>query len=380
VLQSLQNLDWRGFLAHPLLPSPPAEALDALAQQPILITGAGGSIGSALAMRLGALLPPKLVLLEASESNLYALERDWAAAGMARSMTPILGSAADGALLEEIFSAHAPRIIFHAAAFKHVPLMEEQPLAAIANNIFATEALTQAAFIHGARCVLLSTDKAVAPASVMGATKRVAEQIVLTSGGTVLRLGNVLASRNSVAEVFARQIAQGGPVTVTDPAARRYFLTLDEAVNLLLIAASLPLCASSLSRSLRKEQESMLLVPVLPAAHLIADLARFMVRELAPGREIAIKFTGPRPGDKETEQLWSAGDQTNTIGLGGMVVVETALPTAPQLAAGLASLRAALDARDLSDALTHLCALVPDYTPSQAMQALARQCISRVCL
>ena len=228
--------------------------------------------------------------------------------------------------------------------------------------------------------MLLSTDKAVAPASVMGATKRVGEQIVLGSGGTVLRLGNVLASRNSVAEIFARQIAQRGPVTVTDPAARRYFLTLDEAVNLLLIAASLPLCASSLSRSLKKGRESMLLVPVLPAAHLIVDLAQFMVRKLAPGREIAIHFTGPRPGDKETEQLWFAGDQTNTVDFGGMVEVETALPAAPQLAAGLASLRAALDARDLSDALTHLCALVPDYTPSQAMQALARQCSSRVCL
>ena len=238
MLSSLQNLDWRGFLARPRLASPPAEALDALAQLPILITGAGGSIGSALALRLGALSPPKLVLLEASESNLYALERDWAAAGIATPRSFILGSAADGALLEEVFSAHAPRIVFHAAAFKHVPLMEEQPLAAIANNIFVTETLVRRAAIHGARVVLLSTDKAVAPASVMGATKRVGEQIVLASGGTVLRLGNVLASRDSVAEIFARQIAQGGPITITDPAARRYFLTLDEAVNLLLTVAA----------------------------------------------------------------------------------------------------------------------------------------------
>jgi FlaA1/EpsC-like NDP-sugar epimerase len=380
VLPALQNLDWHSFLARPLLPSPPAEVLDALAQQPILITGAGGSIGSALALRLGSLLPPKLVLLEASESNLYALERDWAAAGIASPRSPILGSAADGALLEEIFSAHAPRIVFHAAAFKHVPLMEEQPLAAIVNNIFATEILTQAAAIHGARVVLLSTDKAVASASVMGATKRVAEQVVLGSGGTVLRLGNVLASRNSVAEVFARQIERGGPITITDPAARRYFLTLDEAVDLLLTAAALPLGAPSFSRSLRKGWESTLLVPVLPATHSIADLARFMVRELAPGREIAINFIGNRPGDKETEQLWSPADQTSTAGLDGMVVVETALPAAPQLAAGLASLRAALDARDLCDALTHLRALVPNYTPSRAVLALARQYGSRVCL
>jgi FlaA1/EpsC-like NDP-sugar epimerase len=163
VLSSLQDIDWRGFLARPRLPSPPPEALDALAQHSILITGAGGSIGSALALRLGALLPPKLVLLEASESNLYALQRDWAAAGIASRRSFILGSAADGALLEEVFSAHAPRIVFHAAAFKHVPLMEEQPLAAIANNIFATETLVSVASAHDARMVLLSTDKAVEP-------------------------------------------------------------------------------------------------------------------------------------------------------------------------------------------------------------------------
>jgi FlaA1/EpsC-like NDP-sugar epimerase len=367
VLSSLQNLDWRGFLARLWLPSPPPEALDALTQQPILITGAGGSIGSALALRMGALLPPKLVLLEASESNLYALERDWAAAGVATPRSLILGSTADGALLEEIFSAHAPRIVFHAAAFKHVPLMEEQPLAAIDNNIFATETLVRRAAIHGARVVLLSTDKAVQPASVMGATKRVAEQMVLSSGGTVLRLGNVLASRNSVAEVFVRQIAQGGPITITDSAARRYFLTLDEAVNLLLTAAAY-------------SEQSTLLAPVLPATHSIVDLARFMVHELAPSREIAIDFIGNRPGDKETEELWSAADQTSTAGLEGMVVVETALPAAPQLAAGLASLRTALHARDLGDALTHLRALVPDYTPSHAVLTLAQQCGLRVCL
>ena len=140
--------------------------LDALCQETILITGGGGSIGSALARRLAELAAQKLVLLEASESNLFALERDWS--GAAGRMTPILtpilipilGSAADEALLNEIFSTHAPRIVFHAAAFKHVPLMEEQPLAAIANNIFATEKLTLAAARHGARVVLLSTDKA----------------------------------------------------------------------------------------------------------------------------------------------------------------------------------------------------------------------------
>ena len=343
---------------------PRQEVLDGLSREPIVITGGGGSIGSALALRLGALGSQKLVLLEASESNLYALERDWAAAletnpRSASPMTPILGSAGDMALLQEVFATHRPRIVFHAAAFKHVPLMEEHPLAAIANNIFATETLTQVAAERNARVILLSTDKAVEPASVMGATKRVAEQIVLASGGTVLRLGNVLASRDSVTEVFARQIAQGGPVTVTDPAARRYFLTLDEAVSLLLAAATV--------------EPPALLAPSLTATHFIADLARFMACELAPGRDIAIEFTKPRPGDKETELLWSAGDETLAAGGSGLVSIKSSLQSPQQLDAGLAGLRAALDARDLADALEALRSLVLDYTPSAAVLALARQ-------
>jgi FlaA1/EpsC-like NDP-sugar epimerase len=373
VIPSLESVNWRRFLARPRLPSPEVEVFDALYRQPILITGAGGSIGSALALRLAVLTPPALLLLESSESHLFALNRAWAQAGTACSMTPILGSAADVALVEHIFATHRPRIVFHAAAFKHVPLMEEQPLAAIANNIFATETLAMAAAANGARVILLSTDKAVEPASIMGATKRVAEQIVLASGGTVLRLGNVLASRDSVVELFAQQIAQGGPITVTDPAARRFFLTLDEAVNLLLIAAGLP-------------EPSTLLAPVLPAPHYVSDLAHFMVRELAPDREIPIDFTAPRPGDKTTEQLWSSSDQTHpvlqngTSQAPGMVAIQTTQLPSAQLATGLDNLRAALDARNLAAALAHLTFLVPDYTPSHAALELSRQQGSRVSL
>ena len=372
MIPPLHDLDWHKFLSRPPLPSPVPETVDLLRRQTILITGAGGSIGSALAMRLSELGPAKLILLEASESNLFALERDWAADSAANqgatcAMTPILGSVTDEALLDGIFATPAPNIVFHAAAFKHVPLMEEQPLAAIANNVFGTEILTRTASRNGAHVVLLSTDKAVAPASVMGATKRVAEQIVMASGGSVLRLGNVLASRDSVAEIFARQIALGGPITVTDPAARRYFLTLDEAVNLLLKTAA-------------HTTPGTLFAPVLPATHLIADLARFMARELRPEREIAIEFTGPRAGDKETEALWSAEDQVNAAGFDGMVLVETALPTETQLSNGLANLRAALHARDLCDALTQLRGLVPEYTPGSAILALAAKRGTRVCL
>ena len=159
--------------------------------------------------RIGA---RRLILLESSECNLFHLQRSWSEARQRGSAaiapaTFVLGDAGDRAILEEIYAEHNPRLVFHAAAHKHVPLLEQQPMAAVANNVFVTEALSAAAAAHGARVVLLSTDKAVAPTSVLGATKRIAEEIVLSHGGTVLRLANVLGSSGSVTEVFARQIA-----------------------------------------------------------------------------------------------------------------------------------------------------------------------------
>jgi len=393
VIPSLEDLNWCSFLARPRLPSPPVEVFEALYRHPMLITGAGGSIGSALALRIGVLVPPMLLLLEASESHLYSFKREWSEAGLACPMTPILGNASNPALIEHIFIAHSPRIVFHAAAYKHVPLMEEHPLAAIANNIFTTETLVSAASAHGARVVLLSTDKAVEPVSVMGATKRVAEQIVLAAGGTVLRLGNVLASRDSVVETFARQIANGGPITVTDPAARRFFLTKDEAVNMLLIAAAIP-------------QPSSLLAPVLPGPHFISDLAHFMAEELAPDENIAVDFTEPRPGDKDTELLWAPDDLTEPATLqpepaslqpayptqtsypesapesldNAMVSIHSATVPAARFEHSLAKLHDAVDARNLAVALFHLRKLVPDYTPSPAVLALSKQHGARVSL
>ncbi len=356
-------LDWSEFLARPGVAPPAREMLEELRRLPILIVGAGGSIGSALALRLAALEPPALVLLEASENRLYALQREWTEAGAAAPAVFLLGSVSDRALLKEIFAVHAPGLVFHAAAFKHVPLLEEQPLAAIENNVFGTLSLMDAA--AGARVLLLSTDKAVAPASVMGATKRVAEHIVLSAGGTALRLGNVLASRGSVAEVFAGQIAAGGPLTITDPAARRYFLTIAEAVNLLLSAALEP-------------ESPALLAPALPSPHLVVDLARFMARKLAPGRAVPIEVTGPRPGDKVTEEFWSAAEAPRPAKTEGMISIESPALAGGRLRSALAQLRAALNARDLAAALTHVQALVADYTPSPALLSLAGQSMSRI--
>lgn len=345
--------------------------LDTVLQQPILITGAGGSIGSALALRLMKLGGARLVLLESAENSLYQLERTWAEskAKTTASATFVLGDAGQHGLVEEIIATHRPGIVFHAAAHKNVPLLEGQPFAAIANNIFVTESVVAAATVHAARVVLLSTDKAVAPVSVMGATKRVAEEIVLRSGGTVLRLGNVLASSGSVVEVFAEQIAHRRPLTVTHPAALRYFLTMEEAVNLLLLAAAQPAAHQGASR---------VLAPLLPAMHRIVELAEFMARTLAPGREIALEFCGLRPGDKLTEQLWESSDIVIPLTSGDLAVIESAQPVSTALQNGLAALRNAVGMRDLEAALGQLRTLVPEFEPSEKVLELARKEVRRV--
>jgi FlaA1/EpsC-like NDP-sugar epimerase len=367
----MNHLDWRTFLARHLIDSPSARDLAALSHGPILITGAGGSIGSALALRLACLGLPSLLLLESSENNLYRLQRSLKETAEARQSAGgpaefILGSAGDLEFLEELFAARSPQIVFHAAAHKHAPLLEEQPLAAIANNIFVTETLTDVAAAHGARVMLVSTDKAVEPASVMGATKRVAELIVLARGSSALRLGNVLASSGSVVEVFADQIARGGPITITDPEARRFFLTMDEAVNLLLVAAAQP-------------ERSRLLAPALSATHSIVELAQFMANALAPDCDTPIEFTGLRPGDKLTELLWTASDTAHTLGNGCMVAIESTRPSQTKLQSTLSALRYTLQARDLAGALAHLRSLVPDFNPSANVLLLAARSGARVC-
>jgi FlaA1/EpsC-like NDP-sugar epimerase len=347
-------LDWSGFLARPELSPPSREMLQELSRAPVLVAGAGGSIGSALAHRLAALAPVELVLLEAAESSLQALQRDWAAEQPAPPAVFRLGSVGDRALLQEIFDVHAPRLVFHAAAFKHVPLLEAQPLAAMENNIFGTLALVEAA--AGARVILLSTDKAVEPVSVMGATKRIAEQIVLSAGGTVVRLGNVLGSRGSVVEVFASQIAAGGPLTITAPGVTRYFLTVGEAVNVLLFAAL--------------EHSPALLAPALPRPHKISALAHFMAKELAAEQRLSMVFTGLRAGEKESEDFWSATESAATAKTDGLLRIDSPLPSSGRLRSALAQLRSALDGRDLGSAVDCLQALVPEYTPSPALLSL----------
>jgi O-antigen biosynthesis protein WbqV len=357
MIQKLKALDWQGFLSRPRLPSPPLEALDTLYRQPILITGAGGTIGSALALRLGNTAPSSLLVLDSSESRLYDLQQSWAAECIPGAMKPILGNIMDRTLLDDVFTVHAPRLVFHTAALKHVALIEEQPLAAIANNVFGTVVVTRAAAAAGARVVLVSTDKAVEPTSVMGASKRLSELIVLAAGGAVLRLGNVLGSRGSVTETFARQLMLGRPLTITDPAARRFFLTLDEAVNMLLTAAAMPAPA--------------LLAPEIPAPSYITDLAHFIALSLAPNAAVEIDFTTPRPGEKDPDHFWTAAESPRPSSQPGLLSLQFPAIDQAELDSSLAALRLAVDTRDLNATLIHLRALVPDYTPGPVVAPLS---------
>ena len=294
----------------------------------ILITGAGGSIGSSLAKHLsssntgagfvGASLQGAraqrqhelrtVVLLDHSEQNLYEInsELSGATTNAPQQIVSILGDINDASLLNDIFEKYRPTQIFHAAAFKHVPLMEANPIAAIRNNILGTWTLATTAAKHRARqLTMISTDKAANPRSIMGAAKRVAELILTRLDTTAtrmcaIRLGNVLGSTGSVLPLFQRQIANGGPVTVTHPEARRYFLTLEDATSLILSAAVL-------------EDSATLLVPDLAEPIKILDLARKSIGEAKPSaasnaKQIEIVFTGLRPGDKLSEDLLSSSE------------------------------------------------------------------------
>ncbi|HUI08964.1 MAG TPA: nucleoside-diphosphate sugar epimerase/dehydratase [Bacteroidota bacterium] len=270
----------------------------------ILVTGAGGSIGSELCRQIVRCAPAELVVLEMGENPLLAIESELrkicADTGGPTAVRPVVADIRDRVRMGEVFREYAPRILYHAAAHKHVGLMEENTAEAVTNNVLGTRTLVDLALEHGLdRFVMISSDKAVNPTSVMGATKRVAELLVreaaLGAGRAfvTVRFGNVLGSRGSVVPIFKNQIAMGGPVTVTDPEATRYFMTIPEAVQLVLQAASMGTGG-----------EVFILDMGEPVK--IAELARELIRlsGFEEGRDIAIAYTGLRPGEKLHEELF----------------------------------------------------------------------------
>ena len=270
-----------------------------IAGRRVLITGAGGSIGTEIARQVAGFEPSQLVLLDHDETHLYDT-----AAVVPGPCEQVLLDIGDRKAVFETMSRYRPEVIFHAAAHKHVPLLESHPLAAVSTNVFGTLNVVEAAAAAGVgRFVFISTDKAVRPRSVMGASKWTAEQVVLSRAPEsapycAVRFGNVLGSRGSVIPTFARQIAKGGPVTVTDPRMTRFFMSVEEAVQLVLQASVLS-----------KGGEIFMLEMGKPVS--ILELAERMIRlsGYAVGTDIAIDITGARPGEKIDEDLTASGEE-----------------------------------------------------------------------
>lgn len=327
----------------------------------VLVTGAGGSIGSELCRQIARHQPAVLVGLDHSENALYEIDRELQAAYPDLCFRAEIGSVQNAARLKELFRQYQPQMVYHAAAYKHVPLMESQILEAVENNVFGTRTLALAAAESGAReFVLISSDKAVRPTNVMGATKRMAEMVVQSMNGgatrfLAVRFGNVLGSSGSVVPVFREQIARGGPLTVTHPEMRRFFMTTPEAAALVLQAAALAETCPAEIFALEMGEP----VPIL-------DLARKMIllSGLEPGRDIRIEFTGVRPGEKLYEELNAYEENTEQTPHPQIRVFSAAAASSAERARSLRRLRAAVEQRDAGAALQCLQDTVPGYQPS----------------
>lgn len=281
------------------------EIRDGLKDKVILITGAGGSIGSELCRQVGALSPRHLVLFENSEYNLYAIECEFRKTLPELSFSAVLGDVRDAARVEQTFAEFKPAVVFHAAAYKHVPMLEYQAREAVLNNVIGTRTVALAADRHGAsEFVLISTDKAVNPANVMGATKRVAEIVCQNLNARsdtrfiTVRFGNVLDSAGSVVPLFRQQIREGGPVTVTHEDIERYFMTIPEATQLILQSAVLG-------------RGGEIFVLDMGSPVRIKYLAEQMIRlsGKTPYQDVDIIITGLRPGEKLFEELFHNQEQ-----------------------------------------------------------------------
>jgi FlaA1/EpsC-like NDP-sugar epimerase len=335
---------------------------DLVTERTVLVTGAGGSIGSELCRQVCALEPTRLVLLGHGENSIFSIQQELAGHFPHIPLSAVIADVKNAAQMARAFEVYEPSTVFHAAAHKHVPLMEENLAEAVLNNVLGTRNVVEAAVVARVdHLVLVSTDKAVRPTSVMGATKRVAEQIVQSMAEehqrnlVAVRFGNVLGSRGSVVPTFLQQIRAGGPVTVTHPEMKRYFMTIPEAVQLVLQAGAQG-----------KGGEVFVLDMGEPVkiAELAADLIRLSGKEV--GRDIEIRFSGTRPGEKLYEELFfSAEHALPTEHPKVLRAKNAALP------AGVSTvindlIAAAQEAWEDEELRALLRRLVPDYEPSLA--------------
>ena len=339
----------------------------------VAVTGAGGSIGSELCRQILRLGPKALVLLERSEPALYAIHQELKQQlPESLDLVPVLGNAADAALVQRCFAEQAVDVVFHAAAYKHVPLVEANPLAGLTNNVQGTRVVGQAALDQGLRqMVLISTDKAVRPSNVMGASKRVAELVVqglaeqadrqgASTRFAMVRFGNVLGSSGSVVPLFRKQITAGGPITLTHPDIIRFFMTIPEAAQLVLQAAAL---AEGGDLFLLDMGEP---VRILDLARQMVRLSGLRVRDAhTPDGDIEIVCTGLRPGEKLYEELLIEASSEATAHPLIYRAREASLPP-EQLWPQLDALEAAIARQDASAALALLAQLVPEWQRGEA--------------
>jgi len=332
----------------------------------VLVTGAGGSIGSESSRQIAALGPTKLVLVDRYENGLHDITTELELSSGVGRVDAVIGDVTDVDRMASVFAEHRPDVVFHAAAHKHVPLMELSACEAVKNNIGGTRVITQVAQRFGVeRFVLVSSDKAVNPSSVMGATKRAAEFIVQVANRqgmgifTSVRFGNVLGSNGSVVPRFLEQIKRGGPVTVTHPEMRRYFMLIPEAVHLVLRAAALA-------------EGGDIFVLEMGDQIRVLDLARNLIRlsGFVPGEEIPIIFTGCRPGEKLVEELVGKDETTEQSAADRILRVKPTLPfDATWFASRLVHLEAAARAGDTKLVLERLGEIVPTYQPISANES-----------
>ena len=368
-INDLRPVNYEDLLGRPPVHLNLGEIGHYLQGKTVAVTGAGGSIGSELCRQIIRFRPKALILIEASEFNLYRIEMELRTERKFTATYPAMGRVQDRPLMERIFEHYRPQVVFHAAACKHVPMVELNPWEAVFNNVVGSQVIMDTAGkFEVERCVFISTDKAVRPTNVMGASKRTVE-ILLQSrpvGKTrymAVRFGNVVGSSGSAIPLFESQIKAGGPVTVTDPEMTRYFMTIPEATQLVLQAGALG-----------EGGEIFILEMGTPVK--IADMARDLIRLSGkePDRDIKIVFTGLRPGEKLYEELITHGEgivktQHEKI----MVLRRDSQTSADQLAhlqTDFADLIACANAHDADRIKATLKRIVPDYSPSDIASLL----------
>jgi len=357
-ISKLKELSIEDLLERDAVRHDPERIASLLAGRRVLVTGAGGSIGAEICRQVVRFGPESLIMVGRGENSLYEIGLELAGSRPVLAVCDVRSAVG----MRAVFTQHRPEIVFHAAAHKHVPMMEGNPAEAVANNVFGTlNVMELCEEFQTQKFILLSTDKAVNPTSMMGSSKRLAELLLARRGSpgfAAVRFGNVLGSRGSVVPTFRKQIASGGPVTITDPEMTRFFMTVPEAVTLVLLAATLA-----------RSGEIYILEMGRPVK--ILDLARNLIRlsGFEPDVDIPIQIIGARPGEKTEEELVNQGERAEPSGTEKVMRVVSAPPGAAWPGPDLELLRAAAERRD-----DETCrALVSRLIATQAEPALTPQ-------